>query len=57
MVLPSSAKDSVPEEVVVTPPGALSIGPLDEFALWSRGKVDPLVRRVLSLLKQFKRES
>jgi hypothetical protein len=53
--LPSSAKDFVPEGVVLRAPN-LSIGPLDTFALWSRGNVDPLVHRVLSLLKEIKRE-
>jgi DNA-binding transcriptional LysR family regulator len=50
MFLPSSAKDFVPEGVVLRNPG-FSIGPLDTFALWSRGNVDPLVHRVLSVLK------
>jgi hypothetical protein len=30
---------------------------LDTFALWSRGNVDALVHRALSLLKEIKRES
>ena len=55
MFLPSSAKDFVPDGVVLRPPG-FSIGPLDTFALWSRGNVDPLVHRVLSLLKEIKGE-
>jgi DNA-binding transcriptional LysR family regulator len=55
MFLPSSAKDFVPDGVVLRTPG-FSIGPLDTFALWSRGNVDPLVHRVLSLLKEIKRE-
>ena len=55
MFLPSSAKDFVPDGVVLRTPG-FSIGPLDTFALWSRGNVDPLVHRVLSLLKGIKRE-
>jgi DNA-binding transcriptional LysR family regulator len=55
MFLPSSAKDFVPDGVVLRPPG-FSIGPLDTFALWSRGNVDPLVHRVLSFLKEIKRE-
>jgi len=33
-----------------------SIGPSDTFALWSRGSVDPLVHRVLRLLKEIKTE-
>jgi hypothetical protein len=53
--LPSSAKDFVPDGVVLRTPG-LSIGPLDTFALWSCGNVDPLTQRVLSLLKEIKRE-
>lgn len=55
MFLPSSAKDFVPDGVVLRPPG-FSIGPLDTFALWSRGNVDPLIHRVLSLLKEIKGE-
>ena len=55
MFLPSSAKDFVPDGVVLRTPG-FSIGPLDTFALWSRGNVDPLVHRILSLLKEIKRE-
>ena len=55
MFLPSSAKDFVPDGVVLRTPG-FSIGPLDTFALWSRGNVDPLVDRILSLLKEIKRE-
>jgi DNA-binding transcriptional LysR family regulator len=55
MFLPSSAKDFVPDGVVLRTPG-FSIGPLDMFALWSRGNVDPLVHRILSLLKEIKRE-
>ena len=30
--------------------------PLDTFALWSRGNIDPLVHRVVSLLKEIKKE-
>jgi DNA-binding transcriptional LysR family regulator len=56
MFLPSSAKDFAPDGVVLRTPG-FSIGPLDAFALRSRGNVDPLVHRVLSLLKEIKRES
>jgi DNA-binding transcriptional LysR family regulator len=55
MFLPSSAKDFVPDGVVLRTPG-FSIGPLDTFALWSRGNVDPLVHSVLSLLKEIKME-
>jgi hypothetical protein len=55
MFLPSSAKDFVPDGVVLRTPG-FSIGPLDTFALWSSGNVDPLVHRILSLLKEIKRE-
>ena len=53
--LPSSAKDFVPDGVVLRTPG-FSIGPLDTFALWSSGNVDPLVHRILSLLKEIKRK-
>jgi hypothetical protein len=49
------AKDFVPDGVVLRTPG-FSIAPLDMFALWSRGNVDPLVHRILSLLKEIKRE-
>ena len=55
MFLPSSAKGFVPDGVVLRTPG-FSIGPLETFALWSRGNVDPLVHRVISLLRQIKRE-
>jgi DNA-binding transcriptional LysR family regulator len=55
MFLPSSAKDFVPDGVVLRTP-RFSVGPLDTFALWSRGNVDPLVHRVLSLLREIKRE-
>ena len=55
MFLPSSARDFVPDGVVLRTPG-FSIGPLDTFALWSRGNVDRLVHRVLTLLKEIKRE-
>ncbi len=55
MFLPASAKDFVPDGVVLRTPG-FPIGPLDTFALWSRGNVDPLVHRILSLLKEIKRE-
>jgi DNA-binding transcriptional LysR family regulator len=53
--LPYWAKDFVPEGLVLRPPG-FSIAPLDTFALWSRGNVDPLVHRVLSLLKEIKKD-
>jgi DNA-binding transcriptional LysR family regulator len=53
--LPPSAKGFVPDGVVLRTPG-FSIGPLDTFALWSRGNVDPLVQRVLSLLREVKKE-
>jgi DNA-binding transcriptional LysR family regulator len=55
MFLPSSAKDFVPDGVVLRTP-SFSIGPLDTFALWSRGNVDPLVHRVLSFLKEVRKE-
>jgi DNA-binding transcriptional LysR family regulator len=53
--LPASAKGFVPDGVVLRTPD-FSIGPLDTFALWSRGNADPLVHRVLSLLKEIKKE-
>ena len=55
MFLPSSARNFVPDGVVLRTPN-FSIGPLDTFALWSRGNVDPLVHRILGLLKEIKRE-
>jgi DNA-binding transcriptional LysR family regulator len=55
MFLPSSAKDFIPDGVVLRTPD-FSIGPLDTFALWSRGNVDPLVHRVLSLLREVRKE-
>jgi DNA-binding transcriptional LysR family regulator len=51
---PFSAQNLVPEGVVLRPPN-FSIGPLETFALWSRGNVDPLIHRVLSLLKEISR--
>jgi DNA-binding transcriptional LysR family regulator len=53
--LPYWAKNSVPEGVVLRSP-SFSIRPLETFALWSRGNVDPLVQRVLSLLKEIKKD-
>jgi hypothetical protein len=55
MFIPSSAKDFVPDGVVLRTPG-FSIAPLDTFALWSRANVDPLVHRVLSLLREVRKE-
>jgi LysR family hca operon transcriptional activator len=55
MFLPASAKDFVPDGVVLRTPG-FSIGPLDTFALWSSANIDPLVHRVVSLLKEVKKE-
>jgi hypothetical protein len=55
MFLPASAKDFVPDGVVLRTPG-FSIGPLDTFALWSSASIDPLVHRVVSLLKEVKKE-
>jgi DNA-binding transcriptional LysR family regulator len=49
--LPYWAKNVVPDGVVLRPP-SFSIAPLDTFALWSRGNIDPLVQRVLILLKE-----
>ena len=53
--LPASAKGFVPDGVVLRTPD-FSIGPLDTFALWSRGNADPLVHRFLGLLKEIKKE-
>jgi DNA-binding transcriptional LysR family regulator len=53
--LPSSARDFVPEGVVLRPP-SFSIAPLDTFALWSAGNLDPLLWRVLSLLKEISKD-
>jgi len=53
--LPYWAKHLLPRGVVVRPP-SFSISPLDTFALWSRGHVDPLVQRVLNLLKDIRRD-
>jgi DNA-binding transcriptional LysR family regulator len=53
--LPYWAKNFVPKGVVLRPP-SFSIRPLDTFALWSRGNVDPLVQRVLSLLKEIRKD-
>src|ERR1700730_2683101 len=53
--LPYWAKNLVPEGVVLRPP-SFSIAPLDTFALWSRGNVDPLIQRVLSLFKEIRRD-
>ena len=53
--LPSSAKDFVPDGVVLRTP-RFSIGSLDTYALWSHGNVDPLVHRVLNLLKEVRKE-
>jgi DNA-binding transcriptional LysR family regulator len=50
-LLPASAKPFVPEGVVLRAP-SFGIRPLETFALWSNGNVDPLIRRVLSLLKE-----
>jgi DNA-binding transcriptional LysR family regulator len=52
--LPASAKNFVPEGVVLRLP-SFSIRPLETYALWSRGNVDPLIQRVLSLLKEIRR--
>src|ERR1700751_571980 len=48
--LPSSASNFLPEGVVLRPP-SFSIAPLVTFALWSRGNLDPLVRRMLRILE------
>jgi len=49
--LPSSAIAFVPAGVVLRP-ASCSIRPLQTFALRSRGNADPLVQRVLDLLKE-----
>lgn len=49
--LPASAKNFVPGDVVLRPP-SFSISPLDTFALWSTQNPDPLIQRVLNLLKE-----
>jgi DNA-binding transcriptional LysR family regulator len=53
--LPYWAKNLVPEGVVLRPP-SFSIQPLETYALWSRGNVDPLIQRVISLLKDIRRD-
>ena len=53
--LPYWAKSLVPEGVVLRPP-SFSIRPLETYALWSRGNVDPLIQRVLSLFKEIRRD-
>jgi DNA-binding transcriptional LysR family regulator len=53
--LPYWAKNVVPKGVVLRPP-SFSIPLLNTFALWSNGNPDPLVRRVLSLLKEIRKD-
>jgi DNA-binding transcriptional LysR family regulator len=53
--LPYWAKKVVPDGIVLRPP-SFSIAPLDTFALWSAGNPDPLIRRVLSLLKEIRKD-
>lgn len=53
--LPYWAKNVVPEGVVLRPP-SFSIAPLDTFALWSAGSLDPLVRHVISLLGEIRKD-
>jgi DNA-binding transcriptional LysR family regulator len=53
--LPYWAKTLVPEGVVLRPP-SFSIQPLETYALWSRGNVDPLIQRVLRLFKEIRRD-
>ena len=53
--LPSAAKNFLPVGVVLRPP-SFSIPPLETFALWSRGNVDPLVQRVLSVLREIRKD-
>jgi DNA-binding transcriptional LysR family regulator len=52
---PSSVKDFVPEGVVLRPP-SFSIAPMETFALWSAGNLDPLVLRVVNLLKEIRKD-
>jgi hypothetical protein len=52
--LPSSAKSFLPEGVVLRTP-SFRIRPLETFALWSNGNDDPLIERVLGLLKEIRR--
>lgn len=51
--LPYWAKDLIPEGVVLRRP-SFSIRPLETYALWSRGNIDPLVQRTLGLLKEIR---
>ncbi len=53
--LSASAKSFVPEGVVLRAP-SFRIRPLETFALWSNGNVEPLIQRVLSLLKEVRRD-
>jgi DNA-binding transcriptional LysR family regulator len=53
--LPASAKSFVPEGVALRAP-SFRIRPLETLALWSNGNVDPLIQRVLSLLKEVRRD-
>ena len=53
--LPYWAKTLVPKGVVLRP-ASFSIRPLETYALWSRGNVDPLIQRVLSLFKEISRD-
>lgn len=53
--LPASAKKFVPEGVVLHPP-SFSISPFDTFALWLTENSDPLILRVLNLLKEVSRD-
>jgi DNA-binding transcriptional LysR family regulator len=52
---PSSVKGFVPEGVVLRPP-SFSIAPMDTFALWSAGNLDPLILRVVNLLKEIRKD-
>jgi DNA-binding transcriptional LysR family regulator len=52
---PSSVKDFVPEGVVLRPP-SFSIVPMDTFALWSAGNLDPLILRVVNVLKEIRKD-
>jgi len=53
--LPYWARNVIPQGVVLRPP-RFSIAPLDTFALWSTGNPDPLIRRVVSILKEIRKD-
>ena len=53
--LPASARNFLPDGVILRAP-SFAIRPLETFALWSRGNIDPLVQRVLSILRETKKD-